>query len=483
MRKHGGAGLVLAALALAAPEIALPQADATDTFVKGTTDFLLDRANDNYIYIFQKKLEANPLLQKYLPETLRVAKAGDIRSLIMHKDLWKNALEMDLVGDGDKLFAKVLDESTKYVEKLCTVELSDAAAEERATACSLALPQINKVLEKWKGEVCKKGADGTEATQKFCADALPQISEAQARIEKLKEPASDILKQILASRKQPAEAQGTSAPSWASPGQGKANPERTLVGFSSPGAGSALTDLTRDLDQIRPDACQNLKVGNYTGCVIEILAILQAVSHADYVANCYFYGNMCSNGKRSENANREEDDDFSDFRRYALFFAQLADSVNTNDRSQVNALLKSVTIPPVSFGIKREPHATRVLITAYLGVAGSRETAGSHTQAGGFVVPVGIEISQARDSGNSLSLLLSPLDFGYPLTLKMKNVDTTIKGSDVVVPAAYVFWGFKNYPLAIGAGYSRGRGVDNPDQRVGRYMILFAFDMPLFRLH
>lgn len=481
MRIHGRIGLVVAALALAAPDAAVPQTDATDTFVKGTTDFLLDRANDNYIYIFQRKLEANPLLQKYLPETLRVAKAGDIRSLIMHKDLWKNALEMDLVGDGDKLFAKVLDESTRYVEKECTVELSDATAEERATACSLALPQISRVLEKWKGEVCKAAAGGTEAAKKFCDDALPQISDAQARIEKLREPASDVLKQILAARNQPAEAQGKSAPSGAYPG--KADSQQTLVGFSSPGAKSALSDLTRDLDQIRPDACRNLKVGNYTGCVIEILAILQAVSHADYVANCYFYGNMCSNGKRSASANREEDDDFSDFRRYALFFAQLADSVNTNDRSQVNALLKSVTIPPVSFGIKREPHATRVLITAYLGVAGSRETAGSHTQAGGFVVPVGIEISQARDSGNSLSLLLSPLDFGYPLTLKMKNVDTTIKGSDVVVPAAYLFWGFKNYPLAIGAGYSRGRGVDNPDQRVGRYLVLFAFDMPLFRLH
>src|SRR5258707_10835884 len=88
---------------------------------------------------------------------------------------------------------------------------------------------------------------------------------------------------------------------------------------------------------------------------------LAAIAHADYVVNCYFFGNLCSNGNRDTRiANREEDEDFADFRRYALFFAQLADAADTEDRNQVNALLKSVTIPPVSFGIKRERHATRV---------------------------------------------------------------------------------------------------------------------------
>jgi hypothetical protein len=257
----------------------------------------------------------------------------------------------------------------------------------------------------------------------------------------------------------------------------------------SPGATKALGDLTRDLEGMKPEACADLKnedpkLRGYTGCMIEILAILEAVSHADYVVNCYLYGNMCSNSNRdSKNANREEDDDFKDFRRYALFFAQLADAVDTNDRTQVNALLKSVTIPPVSFGIKREPHATRVLVTAYVGGGWSWQTASPHQQVWGLVAPVGVEISQARDSGNSLSLLLSPLDFAYPLTLKLKNTDATVKGSDVVVPSAYVFYGWKNYPVAAGLGYSRGRSIENPDQRVGRILIVVAFDMPLFKLY
>src|SRR5882672_8643241 len=106
MKKQYRMGLVFAMLALA-PAAAVSQGD---TFVKGATDFLLDRANDNYIYIFQKKLESNPLMQKYLPATLRVAKAGDIRSLITNKKLWKDALDQDLDGDSDRLFKMVLDE-------------------------------------------------------------------------------------------------------------------------------------------------------------------------------------------------------------------------------------------------------------------------------------------------------------------------------------------------------------------------------------
>ena len=424
MKERTRIGLVFAALALVAPEVAVSQAG--DTFVKGTTDFLLDRANDNYIYIFQRKVESNPLVRKYLPATLRVAKAGDLRSLLTHKNLWKDALKQDLDGDRDRLFNMVLDELQAFVDSLCTRE-----------AMSL------------------------EETSKRCKTARDQISGARSK--------SDTL----------------SAPS--TPGASTSNTERTLVYLGSPGAGRALDDLTREIGQIRPASCKDAgdaKQKKYTGCVIEILSILAAVAHADYVVNCYFFGNLCSNGNRDTRiANREEDEDFADFRRYALFFAQLADAADTEDRNQVNALLKSVTIPPVSFGIKREPHATRVLVTSYVGGAWTRQTGTSHQQTYLVAAPVGVEISQARDSGNSMSFMFSPLDFGYPLSLKLNGTDTKIKFSDVVVPSAYVFYGWKSYPLAIGAGYARVRNIDNPDRREGRFLVLIAFDMPLFRLH
>jgi hypothetical protein len=480
MRKRRAIGLAFAALALIAPGAAVSQGgDTTDTFIKGTTDFLLDRANDNYVYVFQKKLESNPQLQKYLPETLRVVKAGDIQSLITHKDLWRSALQKDLIGDGNRLLTKARDEWKGYVDTLCKKpdkSPADGAATALDDYCTIAKAQLDaKVAEflvnKWNVFLDKRCAQKSDppASKESCDDAGKQMSTAQADLNNAGKVVADARKRI-------ADAQSKSAGTSTDPDG------RTLIYFSSPGAVSALSDLTKDLDSMKPEACLDLGVGRYTGCMIEILYILDAVSHADYVVNCYFYGNLCSNDNRYKNANRQESDDFADFRRYALFFAQLADAVNTTDRTQVSALLKSVTVPAVSFGIKREPHATRVLVTAYVGGGWSWKTGEPHQQVWGIVAPVGVEISQARDSGNSLSLLLSPLDFGYPLTLKMKNTDTTIKGSDVVVPAAYVFYGWKNYPFAAGVGYSRGRGVDNPDQRVGRVLVLVAFDLPLFRL-
>lgn len=496
MRIPSGTGWIFAALALAAPGFAVSQGNAADTFVKGTTDFLLDRANDNYIYIFQRKLESNRLLHKYLPDTLRVAKAGDLQSLIMHKELWREALQSDLVGQGNRLFAKALGESTGYIENLCGAELrkdlSVSIAKELADHCNNAFERLKNVLDKWEtraGSLCsahgdKESAEKTPAQTMSCEDAPKQIAEVRKRISDAQTQISKLLDKIPGERKETADAQSkpvaTAAPSDPKGG----DTPRALVYFTSPGATHALEDLTRDLDGLRPESCTGLGVGRYTGCVIEILAILKAVSHADYVVNCYMFGNMCSNSKRDRrNANFEESDEFADFQRYALFFAQLADATGTNDRAQVNALLKSVTIPPVSFGIKREPHATRVLVTAYVGMAWSSQTARPHDHAWGILAPVGFEISQARDSGNSLSLFISPLDFGYPLTLKLKDTETTIKGSDVVVPSAYVFYGWKNYPFAAGLGYTRGRGIDNPDERVGRVVVLFAFDMPLFKLH
>jgi hypothetical protein len=165
-----------------------------------------------------------------------------------------------------------------------------------------------------------------------------------------------------------------------------------------------------------------------------------------------------------------------------LFFAQLADAADTKDSDKVKVLLKSVTVPPVSFGIKREPHRTRVLVTSYLGGAWSTAIH-RNDQTFVFAAPVGVEISQARDSGNSLSLLLSPVDFGYPLSVKLNGSDVRVRASDIFVPSAYVLWGTKNYPLAAGFGYARVKSIEDPGRREGRFLVLLAFDMPLFKLH
>jgi hypothetical protein len=77
---------------------------------------------------------------------------------------------------------------------------------------------------------------------------------------------------------------------------------------------------------------------------------------------------------------------------------------------------------------------------------------------------------------------LSPIDLGYPLRLKLNDNNTTVRFSDIVAPGVYVFYGLRDYPIAIGGGYTRVRDPENPSNRILRINFLVAFDMPLFAL-
>jgi hypothetical protein len=433
--------LLLAVLTLVSPGVSRA-ADPEDALIKGISEFLLDRANDNYVYIFQRKLESNEVFKKYLPATYQVAKAGDLRSLLTNRDLWRTALRQDLDKAPENFVDRVVVDLKAFVKQLCPDNTSK------------------------QPEECKTVEDAVEMKIPKNAEARPKARE-----------------------------------------HGSAEPERAslaMTAFTESAQDQlkkrVLDGLKNDLDQINTRSCRRETAEEekkraaaeaegkptaarmYTSCVIQGLALLDALAHADYVYNCFLMGNWCWNNQRDKKV-REENDDFDDFKRYALFFAQMADAAQTNDPERVKALLKSVTIPPVSFGIKREPHRTRVLITAYLGGAWARDkTDLGYERTFVIAAPIGFEISQARGSGNSLSLLVSPVDFGYPLSLKMQNSEATVRTSDIVVPSAYVLWGPKNYPFAGGVGYARVRNVDT-DSREGRWLLFLGFDLPLFKLY
>src|SRR5216684_4490802 len=139
--------LFLSATALASPRISQAATDE-DAVIKGFTDFLLDRANDNYIYIFQRKLESNALMKEYLPATLQVARAGDLRSLLTDTKLWKRALNDDLKERKETLLNSALDKLEKLInEKLC----SQGRTNEVEVACRDALDAVRKARAKKTG--------------------------------------------------------------------------------------------------------------------------------------------------------------------------------------------------------------------------------------------------------------------------------------------------------------------------------------------
>jgi len=91
------------------------------------------------------------------------------------------------------------------------------------------------------------------------------------------------------------------------------------------------------------------------------------------------------------------------YRRYLLFFAQIADAKSA---AEVKEVLTAYTMPAVSFAVKRERYQTHYLITANLGYgvggnvnAGSTETKNNS----GIYAPIGFEVSRGLGNGSSWS--------------------------------------------------------------------------------
>jgi len=136
--------------------------------------------------------------------------------------------------------------------------------------------------------------------------------------------------------------------------------------------------------------------------------------------------------------------------------------------------------------VKREKYKSHVFVSSYLGifygdVLNSKSVGNANRN--GIFAPVGVEYSYGHRSGNSLSVLVAPFDFGYPISLKLNGVTSSAKLSDVIAPSVMVARGFANYPLAVGAVYQRGRKEETTGAVEQRVMLFFGFDMPLLPLY
>lgn len=74
-------------------------ANNTSERISGVADFLIERANDNYLYIFQRKIQNNQSLGCYFPSTfenLSVGGSSSLKRLLTSRDLWKDSIQSDL---------------------------------------------------------------------------------------------------------------------------------------------------------------------------------------------------------------------------------------------------------------------------------------------------------------------------------------------------------------------------------------------------
>lgn len=443
--------------------------DATTNRINGVAQFLLKRANDNYMYILQQDIEDNKLLKCYLPETYKYATSNNLQLLLQSgPDIWKQSVESDLKNFGVQLIFNKIDAKTlqawanqvndEYINAMNNVKVRAGGKEYKVTEIPLdATPEIRTAINS------------------FWEDHNVAQSKIRAIIEKAKVP---------------------STPACPSTTYGS-------IGTVIQDMGEALDSLKRqisrfgDTDVVWSNSGDSLVSpgSNFYSHFMSLVSIddrlkyykeqIDMIRHETLVVQMFKLDQLIRESIKSDEnplistSNMKEYDRFS---RYALSFASLSNAQTTD---QVTSVMEQLTMPPVSFGVKREPSTNKFMITAYFGVQGGVETVSNDNKDyGGLFVPVGFEYSHGFANWGPISLMLAPLDFAHPINQILNKNEGSAEFKDIFNPGAYLSYGFKKVPLVIGAGYSRGTLLTkDAKSNEGRYMVFIGMDMPLFNLY
>ena len=83
-----------------------------DKIVEGASEFLIERANDNFLYIFEQKIKDNKILKIYLPRTYLVISSANIQTLLTNGRVWRESVTTDI---DTHLFSSVGKSWTRYI--------------------------------------------------------------------------------------------------------------------------------------------------------------------------------------------------------------------------------------------------------------------------------------------------------------------------------------------------------------------------------
>lgn len=436
----------------------------TENRINGVAEFLVERAHGNAVAMLQRDMKSNRFLKCYLPETYKSATSGNLQILLQSgPELWKRSVENDLQNFGTHLLLNKISSETfhawienieaQYVTVLRSVTIQvagkqievtsiplKATAEERAAANSFYdffVPAQNKIRE----VVAELETARASSTDCPSAPIIPTLKE-------LGKIADDFKTQMKRFQK-------------------------ADVSFKSPVAlpDASIHETIDALNRL------DLRLKYYQDRIDEIRR------EGDLAVQMFKLDELIRDSiAAGENpliaASVKEYDRFS---RYALSLATLSTAESPD---QAKAVLRQLAVPPVSYAIKREVNANKVMITAYFGAAGGQEFInGSSKGFGGLTVPLGLEYTRGYQKG-SVSLLLAPLDFAHPVNQIVNARGSSAEFKDIFAPGAYLAYGFPDIPLLVGIGYSHGPSLTGDQQgNRGRGLAFVAMDLPLLNLY
>jgi len=457
------------------------QVRANSAQVEGITQFLIDRANDTYFYIFENKMKKSKRFSCYFPEVYSYVEDGDLKALIKSKDIWEETLTNDLkllniraVSYGVNKtvnFNKVAIKATNdYADLLQFSKIKIEGAEYDLNFIPLsASPKVRNVINGFYTQFNEFRDELINFNKKLinysdpCSNVKPTEEIFKANVNDLKSAYKGLelwIKHIQ---------------------QYKNNITVDVRAIEA----ACKTDSSLKVCRIK-----NKVFSEYIPEIKKQLEkpVVKAVGYvlitAKYINNIQkrktATGKVVEAFKVIKEEDLETNEKLKKIKYYALFIAQLADA---DSADSVAGILKEYTLPVTSFLSKREPRKTSFMITSYFGYAAGRienkdKVTSSNTS--GFYVPVGFEYNVGLTRGGAISVMLSPFDFGYPISLRMNGENTGVDLEDIVAPSISVAYGVKDYPMNIGVAYQKGKKTGLNTEQEERLMLFVAFDMPLF---
>ncbi len=457
-----------------------PKMVSVDAIVDGVSMFLLERAEVNLIYVFEKKIKNSEMFECYFPNTRNQLKYGQLQEwLLFPRDMWKVSIEKDI-----ELFA--LRSTVVSLEKNMNVSgkataLADAflkftkdlVVEFDGKNYSLAVVPVDKNDPRFKringfSEHLSQIVTALNAFRKYTSPC----DSPKDGIKKFKESIEGILryeKYIAAFRKHVKDNK-----KFLHLSEEKVNEfcrKHELDGGCS-SEKEALDLYVAKLEKNINKQLSNTFVGHLDKLNNKITNLLDEVKE-----QISYTGKVKVILDKLDQKNKLDSTQMKRLSRASLFFAAISDS---KSGEEVKVVLQAYTLQPVSYYTKREK-GTHVNITAYLGLArGFYDKDVEPEETLSIFSPIGLEISRGLNNGGSMSIMLSPFDFGYPITQQLNGNKDNSNLDDVLAPSLTMSYGFKDLPLTVGVGYQQGRYISALNKTEKRWLLFFAFDMPLF---
>ncbi|MFC1747619.1 hypothetical protein ACFL2V_02310 [Pseudomonadota bacterium] len=451
--------------------------------IDGVADFLKERAEANMIYMFERKIKGNEKFQCFFPNTYNRIKRGSLQEwLLFPNQVWKETLVKDFevftvrsVASGMEsqfdLSGKAVTLSSAHAIMLQNFDViydgkpypishnsMDKNAPELAVINGFSenLAEIYNALNAFRPYTspCDSPTYDFDAF-KASVDGLINF---KANVDKFKTHLETYGKDLRVSAENLSEF----------------CKQNQLEGDCSTSESAARLYLAK----MKASLAERFSDSNLDKFVSDIKGIKSAVEEAE--AQTTYTGMALKLLDKIEQRVDMDEVDLKRLSRGALFFANISDS---NNPKEVTSILKAYTLPAVSFYSKREVGA-HVHITAYLGLASGNYTSDAikPDERTSIYAPIGLEVSRGLESGGSLSFMLSPVDFGYPVHQRLNGNENSSKLKDILAPSLTIAYGFNDLPITAGIGYQQGRHDTTINETEKRWLAFLAFDMPLWTL-